>query len=289
MKIQKAVITAAGPDQRSLPLQSLVDRVGTEKRALAIILDEAASAGIEEVCIVVHEGDTDVYAQTLQNSDLRITYIEQLNPRGYGHALYCAREFVNQDPFLHLVSDHLYVSHDVQTCAQQLVAIAEQENVAVSAVQPTRESMLPYYGVIGGLREGRSKSLYSVQQVLEKPTPTQAEQSLVIPGLRAGHYLCFYGIHALTPNVMDLLAEDVESSSDQKVSLSSALNRLAEQQRYLAFEVKGQRYNIGVKYGLLTAQLALAMNGVDREQVLAQLLELLAARQLQTPNPLGDD
>ena len=178
---------------------------------------------------------------------------------------------------------------DVQTCAQQLVAIAEQENVAVSAVQPTRESMLPYYGVIGGLREGRSKSLYSVQQVLEKPTPTQAEQSLVIPGLRAGHYLCFYGIHALTPNVMDLLAEDVESSSDQKVSLSSALNRLAEQQRYLAFEVKGQRYNIGVKYGLLTAQLALAMNGVDREQVLAQLLELLAARQLQTPNPLGDD
>lgn len=289
MKIQKAVITAAGPDQRSLPLQSLVDRVGTEKRALAIILDEAASAGIEEVCIVVHEGDTDVYAQTLQDSDLRITYIEQLNPRGYGHALYCAREFVNQDPFLHLVSDHLYVSHDVQTCAQQLVAIAEQENVAVSAVQPTRESMLPYYGVIGGLREGRSKSLYSVQQVLEKPTPTQAEQSLVIPGLRAGHYLCFYGIHALTPNVMDLLAEDVESSSDQKVSLSSALNRLAEQQRYLAFEVKGQRYNIGVKYGLLTAQLALAMNGVDREQVLAQLLELLAARQLQTPNPLGDD
>jgi UTP--glucose-1-phosphate uridylyltransferase len=289
MKIQKAVITAAGPDQRSLPLQSLVDRVGTEKRALAIILDEAASAGIEEVCIVVHEGDADVYAQTLQDSDLRITYTEQVNPRGYGHALYCAREFVNQDPFLHLVSDHLYVSHDVQTCAQQLVAIAEQENVAVSAVQPTRESMLPYYGVIGGLREGRSKSLYSVQQVLEKPTPTQAEQSLIIPGLRAGHYLCFYGIHALTPNVMELLAEDVESNSNQKVSLSSALNRLAEQQRYLAFEVKGQRYNIGVKYGLLTAQLALAMNGVDREQVLAQLLELLASRQLQTPNPLGDD
>ena len=289
MKIQKAVITAAGPDQRSLPLQSLVDRVGTEKRALAIILDEAASAGIEEVCIVVHEGDTDVYAQTLQDSDLRITYTEQVNPRGYGHALYCAREFVNQDPFLHLVSDHLYVSHDVQTCAQQLVAIAEQENVAVSAVQPTRESMLPYYGVIGGLREGRSKSLYSVQQVLEKPTPTQAEQSLIIPGLRAGHYLCFYGIHALTPNVMELLAEDVESNSNQKISLSSALNRLAEQQRYLAFEVKGQRYNIGVKYGLLTAQLALAMNGVDREQVLAQLLELLASRQLQTPNPFGDD
>lgn len=279
MKIQKAVITAAGPDQRSLPLQSLVDRDGVEKRALAIILDEAASAGIEEVCIVVHEGDSETYAQTLQASGLRITYTDQVRPRGYGHALYCAREFVGADPFLHLVSDHLYVSHGVQTCAQQLVAVAEKEDAAVSAVQPTRESMLPYYGVVGGLREGRSKSLYAVQQVLEKPTPTQAEQNLMVPGLRAGHYLCFYGIHALTPAVMDLLAEDVEASDDQPVSLSSALNRLSERQRYLAFEVEGHRYNIGVKYGLLNAQLALAMNGVDREEVLAQLLELLASRQ----------
>ena len=282
MKIQKAVITAAGPDQRSLPLQSLVDRDGTEKRALAIILDEAASAGIEDVCIVVHEGDRDRYAKDLQASGLRITYTEQVNPRGYGHALYCARDFVGADPFLHLVSDHLYVSHGVQTCAQQLVAVAEAEDAAVSAVQPTRESMLPYYGVIGGLREGRSKSLYAVQQVLEKPTPTQAEQSLIVPGLRAGHYLCFYGIHALTPTVMDLLAEDVRASEDKTVSLSAALNRLADRQRYLAFEVEGHRYNIGVKYGLLNAQLALAMNGVDHEEVLSQLLELLASRQHHT-------
>lgn len=282
MKIQKAVITAAGPDQRSLPLQSLVDRDGTEKRALAIILDEAASAGIDDVCIVVHEGDHAAYEGALQNSGLRITYTEQVNPRGYGHALYCAREFVGEDPFLHLVSDHLYLSNGVQTCAQQLVTVAEREDAAVSAVQPTRESMLPYYGVIGGRRERRSKSLYAVQQVMEKPTPTQAEQNLMIPGLRSGHYLCFYGIHALTPMVMDLLAEDVESSADQSVSLSAALHRLAERQRYLAFEVAGQRYNIGVKYGLLNAQLALAMDGVDSDEVLTQLLELLAARRLQT-------
>ena len=278
MKIRKAVITAAGPDQRSLPLQSLVDRDGIEKRALAIILAEAASAGIEDVCIVVHEGDSDRYAKEIQASGLRITYTEQKNPRGYGHALYCARDFAGTDPFLHLVSDHLYVSHGIQTCAQQLVAIAEAEDAAVSAVQPTRESMLPYYGVVGGLREGRSKSLYAVQQVVEKPTPTQAEQNLIIPGLRAGHYLCFYGIHALTPAVMDLLAEDVNASDTKTVSLSAALNRLADRQRYLAYEIEGHRYNIGVKYGLLNAQLALAINGVDHEEVLSQLLELLASR-----------
>ncbi len=279
MKIHKAVITAAGPDQRSLPLQSLVDRDGSDKRALAIILDEAASAGIEDVCIVVHEGDSEAYARALQDSSLRITYTEQIQPRGYGHALYCAREFVDQDPFLHLVSDHLYVSRGVRTCAQQLVAVAEAEAAAVSAVQPTRENMLPYYGVVGGLREGRSKSLYTVQQVREKPTPTQAEQDLLIPGLRAGHYLCFYGLHVLTPAVMELLAEEGEANPEAPISLSSALNALASRQRYLAYEMAGQRYNIDVKYGLLNAQLALAMSGVDRDEVLAQLLELMAARE----------
>lgn len=287
VNIHKAVITAAGPDQRSLPLQSLVDRDGTEKPALAIILEEAASAGIQEVCIVVHRGDRDVYASTLPETGVKILYTEQPEPRGYGHALFCAKDFVGDDPFLHLVSDHLYISYGARTCAQELVEIASREEAAVSAVQPTRESMLPYYGVVSGVREGRNKSLYSVREVIEKPTPTRAEQSLVVPGLRAGHYLCFHGMHVLTPAVMEILAEDVAASdastspSNARVQLSTALNRLATKQRYLAFETLGDRYNIGVKYGLLNAQLALALSGDDSEFVLSQMLELLATRERQ--------
>jgi UTP--glucose-1-phosphate uridylyltransferase len=185
---------------------------------------------------------------------------------------------VRSQPFLLLVGDHLYLSGNQKRCAQQLVEIAATENCSVSAVQATHESKLPYYGAVGGhLVDGR-KGLYQISQVLEKPTPTEAEQTIIVPGLRAGHYLCFFGIHVLTPAVMDLLDEDLSRSTAQNVALSSALSRLASRERYLASELQGRRYDIGVKYGLLTAQLALALDGKDRDEVLTGLVDLLARR-----------
>ena len=77
----------------------------------------------------------------------------------------------------------------------------------VSAVQASRETLLPYYGAVGGRRLAGRQDLYLVEDVMEKPTPTEAEQHLLVPGLRAGHYLCFFGIHVLTPAVMAVLAE----------------------------------------------------------------------------------
>ncbi len=148
----------------------------------------------------------------------------------------------------------------------------------MSAVQGTRESMLPYYGAVGGQRVAQRQGLYEVRQVLEKPTPTEAEQALTVPGLRAGFYLCFFGVHVLTPAVMDILAENQQRSPTAPLGLSPALAELARRERYLALEVAGHRYNIGVKYGLFTAQLALALDGADREKVLAQILDLLAQR-----------
>jgi len=124
----------------------------------------------------------------------------------------------------------------------------------------------------------RRADLYEVQTVLEKPTPSEAEQVIAVPGLRAGFYLCFFGVHVLTPAVMDLLAEAAAREPGRPLGLTPVLAELARRERYLALEVKGQRYNIGVKYGLLTAQLALALDGVDREKVLAQIVDLLAQR-----------
>lgn len=284
MKVRKAVITAAGRNQRHLPLQTLVDRDGAPKSGLRVIIDEALSTGVEEICIVINPGDQAVYREAAGSDAAgRLSFAEQQQPRGYGHALHCAKKFVAGDPFLHLVSDHLYISQlPGQRCAQQLVAVTAVEGGAVSAVQPTRESMLTYYGTIGGRRVAGRGDLYEVEDVLEKPTPTEAEQSLMIPGLRAGHYLCFFGMHVLTPAVMELLEEELAKAPAEKVvQLSAALARLPKKERYLALEVRGLRYNIGVKYGLLFAQLALAMDGEDREEILAQMVELVAR-----PSPL---
>ena len=277
MNIRKAIITAAGRDQRSLPLQTLLDRDGREKKALEIVLEEVLHAGIEEVCVVLAPGDEEAYRAAAGEHARRIHFAVQREPRGYGHALVQGRDFVGNQPFLHLVSDHLYISRSHLRCSQQLVELAQTQGCSVSAVQSTRENMLPYYGAIGGRRLAQRADLYEIEKVLEKPTPTLAEQELLMPGLRAGHYLCYFGMHVLTPAVLDFLVETL-AEANGPVSLSPALARLARQERYLALEVQGTRYNIGIRYGLFIAQLALALSGADRDSVLVQLVDLLAQR-----------
>ncbi len=164
-------------------------------------------------------------------------------------------------------------------CAQQLVEVAHAERCAVSAVQATHESKLPYYGAVGGRRLLNRQGLYEITEVIEKPTPTEAEQKLIVPGLRHGHYLCFFGMHVLTPALMEILEQALAAAGPGgNTPLSPALARLAARERYLACELQGRRYDIGAKYGLLTAQLALAIEGQDREEVLSGLVELLASR-----------
>ncbi len=277
MDIKKAIITAAGKNQRTLPLQTLVDRDGSQKTALTIIIEEVLKTGIEEMCVVIHPGDQNAYRAAAGPHANRIQFVEQPEPRGYGHAVQCAKDFAANQAFLLLVGDHLYVSREVKGCAQQLVEMAKAESCAVSAVQATHESKLPFYGAVGGrLVPGRQK-LYQVESVLEKPTPTEAEQRLIVPGLRAGRYLCFFGMHVLTPTAMQLLGE-LTATSNNGLTLSAALSKLSAKERYLALELHGRRYDIGVKYGLLTAQLALAFDGKDRDEVLSNLVEMLAVK-----------
>ena len=280
MRITKAVITAAGKQQRTLPLQTLIDRDGTEKSVLGILIEETLRAGIEEICLVVQPGDEKPYTEVAGDHARRLHFVQQSQPLGYGHAVYCARDFVAGAPFLHMVGDHLYVSRGEQGCAQHLVEVAQSEACAVSAVQATRESLLPYYGTVGGRRLPGRPGLYQVETVIEKPTPTEAEQRLIVSGLRAGHYLCFFGMHVLTPTIMELLGQMVERNQGARpVTLAAALAEVAKHEQYLALEKSDWRYDVGVKYGLLTAQLALALSGQERAEVLARLLELLAQRE----------
>ncbi len=281
MRVTKAVITAAGKGQRTLPLQTLIDSDGIEKSVLSILIEEVLHAGIEEICIVVHPGDEQPYAAEAGDHAGRLHFVHQERALGYGHAVYCARDFVTDEPFLHLVGDHVYVSRDSENCAQRLVQVASSEACSVSAVQSTREHLLPYYGTVGGQRIHERSDLYRVETVMEKPTPTKAEQHLIVPGQRAGHYLCFFGMHVLTPILFDILEELLEQAADGGgVWLGDALNILGHREQYLALEMPDQRYDLGVRYGLMTAQIALALSGKDRDVVLSHLLELLAVREL---------
>jgi UTP--glucose-1-phosphate uridylyltransferase len=288
MQIRKAVITAAGKEQRTLPMQTLFDQQGQERSVLSLVVREAVRAGINEICIVVWPGDEEPYARLLAGDSARLTFIPQTEARGYAHAVLCAREFVKDEPFLHFVGDHIYVGAEANGSARRLVELASVESCAVSAVQVTRESLLPLYGTIGGQPVPGKQEIYRVETVLEKPTPTEAEQRLIVPGLRSGQYLCFYGMHVLTPVVFEILDSLMKQSPTGRVSLSAALGMLAQREQYLAMIQRGRRFDVGVKYGLFTAQLALALNGEDRDEVLAELVDVLAAREALSAKGAGE-
>lgn len=276
MQIQKAVITAAAPKQRKLPLQTLIDKKGDEKTFLELLIEEVRAAGINDLCIIIQPGDEGPYAQAIGDHVHNVTFLAQKEALGYGHALYTANEFTGGDPFLHLVGDHLYVNRGSESSARHLVDFASKQECAVSTVQPTRESLITNFGVVGGKRIQGVNDVYQVERVIEKPTPTEAEQKLLVPGLRTGNYLCFFGMHVLTPSLMEILGRELRTN--KKISLSVALNLLAQSEQYLALERNDLRYDMGEKYGLLKAQLALALHGKDRDRILSELVEFFAMK-----------
>lgn len=278
MKISKALITAAAPSQRTLPLQTIIDSDGVKKSALEIVLEEADSAGINEFGLIICPGDKSSYEKAAGPYADRIHFIEQTETNGYAQAILLGRDFIGNEPFLHMVGDHLYITDGTKKCAKQLIEVAESTGTSVSAVQATRENQITSFGAIGGKLAGTGKRVYEVNAVLEKPTPTEAELKLLVPGLRAGFYLCFFGMHALQPSIFDALEETVALEGDKRKFLSTALNILSKREKYLAYEVQGKRYDIGSDYGLLFSQLALSFAGKDRDQIMTGLVEMLASK-----------
>jgi UTP--glucose-1-phosphate uridylyltransferase len=279
MEIKKALITIAGTNQRKLALQTIIDRSGEAKSVLEILIDESRQAGIEDIGVVIHTGDKNVYAEIVAR-DKSIHLIEQDKPLGYGYAVLQGSKFIGQDYFLHLVGDHLSINRSSKPFLTKMVKVAKQNNCSVSAVTPTRENLLPNFGTIGGKRIKLQSDLYLIDQVVEKPSPTIAEQKLIISGMRAGYYLCFFGMHVLSPRIFPLLNKQLEKSKGEKVGLSESLSQLSRKEQYIALETNDSRIDIGERYGLLKAQLALALSGNDRGQILSELLELFVSNQI---------
>lgn len=310
MQIRKAVITAAARGARLYPaadtvqkaMLPLVDRDGLTKPVIQIIAEEALESGIEEIVVVCAPGDEAYYrrhfqslrenlmeaqrgvewarlqAEKIANLEARLRFAVQDDPHGYGHAVYCARPFIGDEPFLLLLGDHLYVSHiDGKRCAQQLIELAQREQCAVAAVQATREHLVGRYGTLTGRRQQGAAGVYQIDRIIEKPSLSQAELELNTPGLRVGHYLCFFGMYILTPSLFAIIDQALHTGDEKHdVALTPCLQELAKRERFLALELQGTRYDIGAKYGLLQTQLALALAGNDREEMMTAVLELLA-------------
>lgn len=308
MKIKKAVITAAARGERLYPVADtiqkamlpIIDIDGLHKPVIQIICEEAFSSGIEEICVVCAPGDGERYssafsslkenlfksykgidwakveAEKVDHLLNHLHFVEQKEPRGYGHAVHCAREFVNDEAFLLMHGDYLYVSSlQNKRCAAQLIELATAEACSVSAVNPTIEHQISRYGTLTGKTFPHSTGVYQIEKIIEKPSLSVAELELQTPGLRTGYYLCFFGMHVLTPTIFGLLEQQMEQEQ-ANILLTPSLQQLAEMEKYLALEVKGNRYDLSRKHGLLRAQIALGLAGEAHDETLTTMVELLA-------------
>ena len=309
-KLRKAVITAAGRGTRLYPASStvqkemfpLVDRDGLTKPTIQIIAEEALAAGVEEICIVTSPGDEEQYrrhfqglseamlpafkdkawaleqSERLDQLQRMITFIAQPSPEGYGHAVYCAREFVGDEPFLLLLGDHVYISKHRKSCARQVVDVYGACGCSVSAVKRTPEDRLHLYGTLTGNKVSSDPEIYEVTKIIEKPTLEQAEAELRVEGLRRNEYLCFFGMQVFTPGIFDCLEYHIKNDIRQRgeIQLTNAQQMLASRERYVAFEAVGERYDMGVPFGFVETQIALALNSPERDRMLASLVTIIA-------------
>ena len=313
-KVRKAVITAAGKGTRQYPASTavqkemfpMVDRDGLTKPVIQIIGEEAIDSGIEEICIITQPGEESLYRDYFKRLDddmvkafrgkdwaileseklgafgERLHFAEQHSPEGFGHAVYQAKKFVGDEPFLLLLGDHVYISDVKDRCARQLIKVYEQYMLdVVTGVQPTVERQLHLFGTIRGNPIDAAKGIYKAELIIEKPSIEQAREKLVTPGLPAGNYLAHFGMHVFSPRIFDSLEYLIKNNLREKneIQLTAAQEHLRQQtDKYWAVVVQGQRYDTGIPYGLMETQLALALNGVHRTEICEAIARILATQ-----------
>jgi len=276
-KIRKAVIPAAGFGTRLFPatkatkkeLFPVVDREGIAKPAILIIVEEALDAGIEEVIIVVQKNDLEdfrflfteqisienynklppqsqEYSRRLLEMGRHVTFVVQTAQEGFGHAVYCAREAVGDEPFLLMLGDHIYRSGSDTTCAGQLLEAYQRHGQSLVGLRRTPEDQIGSFGTVTGVwLEGAS--LLGISAFAEKPTPDYARTNLRVPGFPQGEYLTLFGQYIVKPKLFDYLKEHIENNVREygEFQLTSTLDRLRQEDGFMGLVMDGKRFDIG--------------------------------------------
>lgn len=277
-KVRKALIPAAGYGSRMFPaskatkkeLFPIIDRDGVAKPAILLIVEEALQAGIEEVIIIVQEDDLDEfrflfneqisienynklpahfqdYARYLLEIGRHVKFVTQTRQEGFGHAVYCARELIGDEPFLLMLGDHIYRSLTERNCVQQLMDAYHQHGISIVGLKRTPESQIAAFGTVAGVWL-EAEELLSVTEFAEKPTIDYARTHLLVPGLPEGEYLTLFGQYIIKPQIFHYLEEHIQNNVREKgeFQLTSAIDQLRQEDGFQGLIINGRRYDIGL-------------------------------------------
>jgi UTP-glucose-1-phosphate uridylyltransferase/mevalonate kinase len=276
-RVRKAVIPAAGYGTRLFPatkavkkeLFPVVDATGRAKPVILAIVEEALSAGIEDVCIIVQREDQRLfeeifrtpppiehynklsqedqrYSDYLMDIGRRITFLPQDEQEGFGHAVYCAEGWVGGEPFLLLLGDHLYSTGTDRSCAAQLLDAYERERRSVLGLMHAPGADVHRYGCVSGVWKHERETL-DITEFSEKPALEYARKRLRVEGLDPDTFLTVFGEYVLTPTVFRFLEENIAVNVRERgeFQLTSCLERIRKEEGFSGLVVRGKRYDIG--------------------------------------------
>jgi len=277
-RVRKAVIPAAGFGTRLFPaskavkkeLFPVIDSQGRAKPAIMVIVEEAISAGIEEVAIVVQPDDRRIfedffyhqppienynklsrenqeYCQYLLDLGRRVTLITQELQEGFGHAVYCAREWVKDEPFLLMLGDHLYAADGPISCARQVLDVYDRFGMSVVGLKVTPGDEIHNFGCVTGVWKEKD-SLLTLTEFYEKPNLEYARKHLRVEGMEPDKFLTVFGQYVLKPAVFSYLEENIRHNVRERgeFQLTSCLDKLRQEDGFLGVIVRGRRFDIGL-------------------------------------------
>lgn len=291
-KIKKAIIPAAGLGTRFLPATKAMPKEMlpiVDKPTIQYIVEEAVQSGIEDIIIVTGKGKRAIedhfdYAPELENnlvekekfdtlekvrqsSNVDIHYIRQKEPKGLGHAVWCARNFIGDEPFAVLLGDDIVQAET--PCLRQLMNEYEQTLSSVIGVQTVPDNQTHRYGIVDPIsKDGRR---HQVNTFVEKPAAGTAPSNLAIMGR-----------YVFTPEIFKFL-EEQEVGAGGEIQLTDAIQKLNEIQRVFAYDFEGKRYDVGEKLGFIQTTIEFALQRDDLRDNLLTIMEGLLKKETKKP------
>ncbi|MBS9805107.1 UTP--glucose-1-phosphate uridylyltransferase [Bacillus cereus] len=281
-KVRKAIIPAAGLGTRFLPVTKAMPKEMlpiVDKPTIQYIVEEAIESGIEDIIIVtgkgkraiedhfdhsfeleqnlLEKGKYEMLEKVQASSKINIHYIRQKEPKGLGHAVWCARKFIGNEPFAVLLGDDIVQGET--PCLRQLMDQYEETQSSVIGVKTVPENETHRYGIIDPIEQNGRR--YQVRQFVEKPAQGTAPSNLAI----MGRYI-------LTPEIFTFL-ENQQTGAGGEIQLTDTIQQLNGIQRVFAYDFKGIRYDVGEKLGFITTNLEF---GLQNAQLREELIEYIS-------------
>ena len=290
MKVKKAIIPAAGLGTRFLPATKAMPKEMlpiVDKPTIQYIVEEAVESGIEDIIIVTgkgkraiedhfdhsfelennlfEKGKLDLLEEVQKSSKLvDIHYIRQKEPRGLGHAIWCARKFIGNEPFAVLLGDDIVKAE--KPCLQQMIEQYERHNSSIIGVQHVEDDEVSRYGIVDGKLMG--DRFYTVSSLVEKPKKEEAPSNIAI----LGRYI-------LSPKIFEILSNQ-QPGSGGEIQLTDAIAELNKYEAVYAYDFEGIRYDVGEKMGFIKTTIEFALQHPDLKNDVLKYLEDLLEQEL---------